>query len=250
MYVIHGACLIETKDASIAMKKGEFILIDANIEHRLQVDKERPCRMLNVEFGFYEEDTNLPAFHTIVEGSETLKYLLHSDKPYFALKDSDEVYITLKSLIMELNREDSNENLLVQLLFDQLLIRISRLYYESGSKNPGPGVIHVKKAMQYIHQHYDRDIQIKDIAAAANVHSGYLHRIFRNNKGCTINEYLMQFRMEKAKTLLANTDIQISDISDYVGINSRQYFAFVFKKYTGLSPSSYRRSMVQSSSKN
>lgn len=245
MYVINGTCLVEVNDVSIAMKKGEFILLDANIRHNLQVENGKPCRMLNVEFGFHKEDTGLPSIDVIAKGSEKFRQLLRSDKPYIVLRDSEEIYITLKSLIMELDRDDSEGNLLVQLLYFQLLIRLSRLYCETWNKNPGTGVMHVKKALQYMHQHYDRDIQIKDIAAAANVHSGYLHRIFKNSKGCTINEYLMKIRMEKAKLLLANTDIQIIDISNYIGINSRQYFAFVFKKYTSLSPSMYRKSVVK-----
>lgn len=242
MYVITGGCLVETKAASVTMKKGEFILLDANICHRLQVEKGSPCRMLNIEFAFSPYDSYLPPFGEIIRNSETLRQLLRSGKPYIVLRDSDEIYVTLKSLIAELDRDDTLENPLVQLLFDQLLIRLSRLYIEEESGNSGLAVIHVKKAVQYMHHHYDNDIQIKDIASAANVHPVYLQRIFKSNKGLTISEYLLRLRMEKAKTLLANTDILISDIPGYIGINSRQYFAFVFKKYSGLAPSDYRSS--------
>ena len=244
MYVINGSCLVEVRDASIAMKKGELILLDANVEHRLQVEKEMPCRMLNIEFGFCEMGTLLPSYADVIQGSLTLKQLLRSGIPYFVMKDSEEVYVTLKSLIMELDRDDSVENTLIGLLFDQLLIRLSRLYCEAADKLSGSGVIYVKKALQFIHQNYDRNIRIKDIAAAVNIHPGYLHRIFKSNKGCTINDYLIKVRIEKAKSLLANTDIKISDISEYVGMNSRQYFAFAFKQYTGQSPSSYRETLV------
>ena len=242
MYVITGSCLVDAEDTSVSMKKGELILLDANVRHRLQVEKGAPCRMLNIEFAFCPLDSYLPSFSELVCGSRSLKQLLASALPYFVLRDSDEIYVTMKSLIMELDRDDTMESQLVQLLFDQLLIRLSRLYCEETSKNSGPSVIHVKKAVQYMHQHYDSDIQIKDIASAAKVHPGYLHRIFKSNKGCTISEYLLRIRMEKAKTLLSNTDIQISDIPGYIGINSRQYFAFIFKKYSGLSATSYRNS--------
>jgi YesN/AraC family two-component response regulator len=173
----------------------------------------------------------------------------HSGVPTIVLRDDEEVYVTLKSLIMELDRDDSMENLLVQNLYMQLLIRVSRLFCESRDQTQGHGVIHVKKALRYIHQHYDRDIHIRDIAEAVNVHPGYLHRIFKSSKGCTINEYLVRVRMEKAKSLLSNTDIKITDISGYVGINSRQYFAAAFKNYTGLSPSQYRKTSVKSAIK-
>lgn len=240
MYVISGSCLVETENASLTMKKGELILLDADIRHRLQVEKGSPCRMLNIEFGFTPHDTFLPSFGDIVRNSDTMKQLLRSGKPYIFLRDSDEIYVTMKSLILELDRDDTMGNHLVQLLFAQLLIRLSRLYREEASGNSGLSVLHVKKAVQFMHHNYDNDIQIKDIAASANVHPVYLQRIFKSNKGCTVSEYLLRLRMEKAKSLLANTDIQISDIPGYIGINSRQYFAFIFKKYTGSTPSDYR----------
>ena len=58
--------------------------------------------------------------------------------------------------------------------------------------------------------------------------------------GVTPNEYLTRLRMEKAEMLLARTDIPIIEISGYVGINSRQYFSFLFKKHTNATPSQYR----------
>jgi AraC family transcriptional regulator, melibiose operon regulatory protein len=249
MYVINGDCLVETKEASFKMMKGEFMLLDANIEHRLQVEKDKPCRMLNVEFDFTEESTDLPSFGDIIQSNESLKQMIRFRLPYVVLKNSEEVYVTLKSLIMELDRNDSTENTLVYLLFDQLLIKLSRLFCEENRRDSGPGIIYVKKAVLYMHQNYNKDIQIKDIAAAVNVHPGYLHRIFKNNKGCTIMDYLTRIRIEKAKSLLANTDIQITDLSDYIGISSRQYFSFVFKKHTGLSPSLYRKSIDKQASK-
>lgn len=249
MYVINGHCLVETKEVSFKMMKGEFILLDANVEHRLQVKKDKSCRMLNVEFDFSEESTGLPSFGDIIQGNESLKQMISFRLPYMVLKDSEEVYVTLKSLIMELDRKDCSENTMVYLLFDQLLIKLSRLFCEENSRDPGSGIIYVKKALLYIHKNYNKDIQIKDIAAAVNVHPGYLHRIFKDNKGCTIIDYLTRIRIEKAKSLLANTDIQITDLSGYIGISSRQYFSFIFKKYTGLSPSLYRKSMDKHASK-
>lgn len=47
--------------------------------------------------------------------------------------------------------------------------------------------------------------------------------------------------MEKAKMLLARTDIPITQIADYIGLNSRQYFSMLFRKLTGVTPIEYRR---------
>jgi AraC family transcriptional regulator, melibiose operon regulatory protein len=50
MYVIEGKCVVETATETVPMKKGDLILLDSNIPHRLVVDNENPCRMLNLEF--------------------------------------------------------------------------------------------------------------------------------------------------------------------------------------------------------
>lgn len=242
MYVISGKCLVETKDDSYILKKGEFILLDANIEHRLQVDKDKPCRMLNIEFGFHDDTDCILSIYELAKDSEEFGRLLQSCRPYMIFKDSEDTYTALKSLILELDRNGGSENLLVQLLFGQLLIKVSRLYCEIEDNSAHAGLTYVKKAVQYIHQHYDMDIAVKDIASAISINPGYLHRIFRLHRDCTVNDYLLRFRVEKAKSLLINTDIQITDISNYVGMNSSQYFAYVFKKITGLTPSAYRKS--------
>ena len=225
------------------------VLEFCNVEHRLIVEKDKPCRMLNVEFGFGEKAACMPPFGVIAQTDEAVKKLLCSGLSCIVLKDNEEVYVALKSLIAELDRNSGKGSLLEHMLFAQLLIKISRLYCETLGKSTGPGAVHIKKAVQYMRQHYDRDIQVCDIAEAANVHPGYLHRIFKKYTGSTINDYLINIRMDKAKALLANTDIQVTDISSYVGINSRQYFAFLFKKHTGVSPSLYRKTSSKHASK-
>nr|WP_322923904.1 helix-turn-helix transcriptional regulator [Paenibacillus sp. SGZ-1014] len=92
-------------------------------------------------------------------------------------------------------------------------------------------------------QNYDRSIRMEQIAAAVNVHPGYLHRVFRKHMDTTPTEYLNTLRMEKAMMLLGSTDIPIAEIADYVGVTSRQYFHLLFKKHTGQTPADYRKTM-------
>ena len=85
-------------------------------------------------------------------------------------------------------------------------------------------------------------ISTEDIARAAGVHVGHLHRIFPEEIGMTIGEYLTHLRIEKAKTLLMHTDIPNASIAARTGISSQQYFCRLFKKETGMSPQEYRKS--------
>ncbi|MBR2854154.1 MAG: helix-turn-helix transcriptional regulator [Clostridia bacterium] len=101
---------------------------------------------------------------------------------------------------------------------------------------------HVRKALDYIEANYMISISTEDIAEAAGVHVGHLHRIFPEEVGMTIGEYLTHLRIEKARKLLMHTDISNASIASRIGISSQQYFCRMFKKETGISPQEYRKS--------
>lgn len=243
MYVITGLCQIDVAKSSFELKKGDFILIDANVSHRLIVRSNQPCRMLNIEFVFEGSTGFAPSMKQLVGGSHSLITWLSSQEPYVILKDTDEIYHTLKSLVIQLDEHGTDNEMMIQLLLAQLMIRIASIAIKAKSHDQQPSDGYVKNAITYIQHHYDYDIQVKDIAASVNVHPGYLHRIFKASLGCTVMEYLATIRMEKAKMLLAHTNIPISDIAGYVGINSREYFSSLFKKYTNSTPLHFRKSL-------
>ncbi|CAM4246973.1 AraC family transcriptional regulator [Paenibacillus alkaliterrae] len=248
MYVISGLCRIEifgdTDSARLVeLKKGEFIILNANVRHRLIVDKHTPCRMLNIEFNTSSECSIFPSIRQVAQEDLDLTSLMNASAPYFVLKDSNEVYHTLKTLVLELDSIGKEPKAMVGLLFAQLLIQIARIYRQSVSSGSPRHDIYMNKCIQFIHHNYDRDIQVKDIAAAVNLHHGYLHRIFRAHLGKSVTEYLTELRLEKAKMLLRQTDIPIMDICDYIGVGSRQYFHALFKKNIGVTPVQYRTGM-------
>ncbi|MEH7549337.1 AraC family transcriptional regulator [Neobacillus vireti] len=246
MYVIEGHCCVETEGESLFIKKGDFIIIDAEVPHRLLVENGSPCRMLNIEFRFQERKGFFPSIKDFAEEDQAFAHLLKMNTPYILLKDPNEVYFVLKNLVLEMDERGKENLLMVHLLLSQLLIRIGRLAVEAKANEPQQqSNIYIKKVIAYLHENYDCEIQMKDIAADVNLHQGYLHRIFKNHTGLTVMEYLTSVRMEKAKMLLAQTEIPLIEISDYIGINSRQYFSSLFKKYTLQTPVEYRKAAMR-----
>lgn len=242
MYVISGTCRVDISEASYSLKKGDFMILNANVPHRLVILEGKPCRMLNVEFTFSEQDHSFPSLQEIAAQNEEVAALFAIDEPYLVLRDSVEVYQTLRSLVLEMDDRGRDDNLMARLLLTQLLIHIARLSASSVSLATHQTEMYVKHTMEYIHHHYDCDIQVKDIASAVSLHPGYLHRIFKQLTGQTIMQYLTQFRIDKAKMLLIHTDIPIVEIPEYIGINSRPYFSALFKKHTGCTPRQFRDS--------
>lgn len=248
MYVIQGECFVEwdggaKKQEAVKLTKGEFILLDANVPHRLIV--ERTCRMLNIEFGFTTHEDGFLSMKQLAGDVESLRAMISAPRTYLMLRDPEEVYYTLKSLVLELDHRggDGDGGLLDRMLLSQLFIRISRLNSEAQKSGGQQTDQYVKLVLSYLHENYDRGILVQEIASFVNLHPGYLQRIFKSHTGQTLMEYLTGVRMEKAKMLLLHTGIPIADISDYVGTGSRQYFHALFKKYTGMTPIEFRNSM-------
>ncbi|GIN70723.1 transcriptional regulator [Bacillus sp. J14TS2] len=241
MYVIDGKCTVELLKEAFSLKKGDFILLDAHMPHRLIVGSGTPCRMLNIEFTFRLKMARVPSIQDLVNENDVFSRFLSLNEGYLILKDSAQIYYTLKNIVLE---SDKKQDLMVHLLLTQLLLQLARMAIKSKEEDPQAN-LYIHQALEYIHQHYDQDIQVKDIADEVNLHPGYLHRIFKKLVQSSLMEYVNSFRMEKAKMLLADTDIPIIEISQYVGMNSSQYFSQVFKKYTGKTPVDYRRFSVR-----
>ncbi|WP_311081710.1 AraC family transcriptional regulator [Paenibacillus polymyxa] len=245
MYMISGFCRVdvqtgENTEESITLRKGEFIMLDAGVPHRLVVEGEQPCRMLNVEFGFKEGVRVGPSIRQIATEEQEVTTLMSRPFPYLVLSDPEEVYYALKSLVLELDQRKEQPGAMAEMLFMQVLVRIARLREEAERSNTQQTDMYIKRCIEFLHLNYDRDIVVKDMAAAVNLHPGYLHRIFKKHTGLTLTAYLTMLRMDKARMLLQQTDIPIQEIADYVGVASRQYFHMLFKKHTGQTPVEYR----------
>lgn len=98
----------------------------------------------------------------------------------------------------------------------------------------------VTGALDFIHQHYQRDISVMEIADHAGLNQVYLNRIFKLSTGKTLSEYLNAYRIEQSKALLDNKDLSITDISSQLGYNDVRSYTRFFKKFVGITPSEYR----------
>jgi len=98
---------------------------------------------------------------------------------------------------------------------------------------------------EYISKNYQNEnLSVKDISEHVHFSASYVCTFFKNETGKTLNQYLMEYRMEKAKKLLQDPRYRIAEISAKIGYNDGNYFGKSFKKYVGLSPSEYREKML------
>ena len=108
-------------------------------------------------------------------------------------------------------------------------------------ENAEPPVI--TRAKQYIHENQTEDLSLAKVAKAVNMSSFYFCKMFKKVMGVNFTDYVSRVRMEKAKNLLLNPNLRISEIAFAVGFQSLTHFNRVFKKILGQSPTEYRRQL-------
>lgn len=94
---------------------------------------------------------------------------------------------------------------------------------------------------QYIQEHYGQVLSLDILAEKVYLTPHYLSSIFIQEKGIGINKYIKNVRMEKARELLRETNMKISDISEQVGYSSLSYFCRSFRNEYGVTPDQYRK---------
>lgn len=105
---------------------------------------------------------------------------------------------------------------------------------------PSSGSQTMKKAVQYITQHYSENLTLEEVAGAVHLNPSYFSTYFKQSAGLSFKEYLNMVRVEESKRLLTNTEYSIIDIAVATGFENQSYFSKVFKKYTGLTPRQFR----------
>lgn len=96
--------------------------------------------------------------------------------------------------------------------------------------------------IQFLNEHISEKITLDDIMKKFSINRNKLNELFIKETSTTCINYLTKMRVNLAQVILAETELQIAEISYRVGFEDPNYFIKVFKKYTGVTPSSYRKS--------
>jgi AraC family transcriptional regulator len=127
--------------------------------------------------------------------------------------------------------------LVVQLLRSHLSVRKSARIEMSRA---GPVDRRLRRAIEFMHDNYSRELAVEEIAAAAYLSEYHFARLFKQITGVTPHLYLANLRLESARKLLVKTQFSISEIAAMVGYQSQSHFTKIFKSVTGMTPRAYR----------
>lgn len=136
--------------------------------------------------------------------------------------------------------DELKRNGYLMLFFATLMEDYKKTVPGMANQHSYPGGVYVKHAMDYIAYHYREKIKINELADYIGVNRSYLTSSFKKAIGCSPQEYLVNLRMEKAREMLRNTDMQINAIAAAVGYQDQLAFSKIFKQHFGASPKAYR----------
>jgi AraC-like DNA-binding protein len=128
-------------------------------------------------------------------------------------------------------------------LFSIFLYKLIRQYknFDNNLENISFRQKPAAKIKEYLNTHYQEDITLDKLTEVIGYSKNYLCRIFRENTGITINEYLSNVRINRAADILASTDMEVSEVSKATGFTNIFHFIKKFKKVIGIPPGGYRK---------
>lgn len=98
----------------------------------------------------------------------------------------------------------------------------------------------VAMVIEYIYAHIKERITVEDLAQYVELSASYLSRLFKEETGISISDYIREKKVERAQNLLKFSDYSPVDIANYLSFSSQSHFIQIFKKYVGMTPKKYR----------
>lgn len=117
------------------------------------------------------------------------------------------------------------------------------LFYKLYVSNPNKSGDKIQASMDYLHANYrSRNFRIQEMVSRSCLSQAYFRRIFKQQYGCTVVEFINRLRIDYAKSLIESDRYSIKEISFMAGFEDEKYFSQVFKKVAGIQPSKYMSS--------
>jgi two-component system response regulator YesN len=130
--------------------------------------------------------------------------------------------------------------------FERLFTRLLEHYGEQIRLHSREyGSFRIQDIKAYIDRRYAEDLNISTFAEKYFLSREYLMKLFKQEYGMGIYEYIVKVRMDRARELLQSPHLKIQDISDLVGYKDKNYFSKAFKNAFGMSPTEYRQQLEQ-----
>lgn len=232
-----GTLLIngETRELS----QGCLVLINMFVPHQIKITTKEPYLRYCISFDSSlllfasSEKSNLyNIFSNCAENPEYSKPLTK-----YQIDRFDTLYRKHEGVALA-----HGADLLEKSLIIEILAYVYDIFYDNReiSSTDSRNMALLTDLLKYIDDHLKYDLSLDVLASEVNFSTFYLTRMFRKYTGTTLNKYIVNKRIEKAK-LMIDSDVPINDVSLEVGFNNYTHFYRTFRKLTGVNPSDYKK---------
>ena len=251
IYVHQGSCQFTIGDQYYDLVADNILLIKKGEEYNFYQPEDVTFERTVISF---EEDWLL----NLLEAIEVPSLLNLFDRSKFGIvrtliDDENKQYTdaTFKQILRIVDEKDYIEQKRLKLLVTYLLTSFSKCslaVMKNRSELPSSHKEIIERAVQYIEIHFAEKTQIQDIATELNVSESYLAHIFKKVMKIPIKKYMMTYRISQAKFKLLDKKKSIADISEECGFETPSHFSRVFKEFTGMTASNFRKGIQSSDS--
>ncbi len=247
VYVHEGEGTFFIDQSIQRMEKGDVFIIPGNTIHRAIPLEKTPYTITIIFF-----HTNL-IDQRFVGDSFHLQYIfdesrrLRQYKYRSSRRDRMKIELFLETIITELREKQVGYRHAIINELQALLLYLTRhvTNFNKNESHTYVGPDWMKDVLREIEEKYTEDISLSYLAKRVNISSAHLSRVFKKMTGLNVSEYILTKKIVKAKELLLDADKKVIDVATQCGFESMPYFHRTFKKYTGMTPSMYRKQLKQ-----
>ena len=224
-----------------AFREKGSLALDFDVSRSLSSCKQ----LIRIHFN----ELNAEGIVTVLHGMRVELERNEINKPDMLWQVAQEMLLLLKELMKanamddanlkaEMNAEElSSSQHTTDFLIHQYTENLSQLIHQRKFKNK----LNLEEVRQYIDHHFAESVSLDALARAFFVSKEYLSKVFKQEYGQNVTDYILQFRMEKAKEWLADESIPIKTVAELAGYEDVGYFYRVFKKHYGVAPGEMRK---------
>lgn len=240
VYVSNGEIWARDGDERRHLRRGDMILHAPNVFHNIECDGIHPASVFIV------------TFHCSSSAMQFFRGKVFSVPPELRaaigniMDEGMRNFEVGKYPLTPLPDAPIGGQQLFHMYLEEFLIRLMR----TGQDGSDPQRLFTSKknledclaadVVAYLHAHLDRAVTLEEVCRHFHFGKSHLCRIFKENTGSPMMHYHAALRIDRAKTLLRTTSDSVAAIADQLGFESPEYFARVFRKHTGRSPSAFR----------
>jgi AraC family transcriptional regulator len=167
-------------------------------------------------------------------------------EPLKPLTGDAKLRAALEAIASELESGDAGWREVIRSLINQLTVYLIRAHIDAQKSDEielsRVGIVdrRLRRAIEFMSDNCGRELSLAEIAGAAYLSEFHFARLFKKITGATPHAYLASLRIERARRLLAETDMPIADVGADVGYTSQSHFTKIFREATGITPKAFR----------